>query len=483
MSNMITRAAVALGASAALSTLGVAGAGAAGAVTQSARQAPSLAASPARAVPGGPLWVQRYNGPGNGWDEARSVAVSPDGKTVFVTGQSENTTSGYDYPVDYLTVAYSVTSGAKLWAQRYDGPAGKADVPASMAVSPDGSTVFVTGSSETSKPETEHEGFFTDYATVAYSTASGARLWVQRYNGPAGLNDGASSVAVARDGAKVFVTGGSEGDYATIAYSPATGARLWVQRYDHGSAASVVSPGNGKVYVTGTSRGDYATVAYGATSGARLWVQRYNGPANLDDYAARLAANPAGTKIFVTGTSETPKASAYATVAYDASSGAQLWVRRYNGPASVNGIDEARSVAVARDGAEVFVTGSSFAGMTARYDYATVAYSTTSGARLWVQRYNPGNGFDDAYSVATGNGKVYVTGSSSPTLSSHTDYATIAYSAGTGAPLWTGRYDGPASGPDVAYSVAVNPAGTKVFVTGQSFGDTGIDYATIAYSG
>jgi len=439
-----------------------------------------LVASHAQGVPGEQLWLQRYNGSGNGLDEAQSVAVSPDGRTVFVTGQSANTTT-YDYPMDYITVAYSVASGAQLWVQRYNGPADKADVPASVAVSPDGSNVFVTGSSETSKPETEHEGFFTDYATVAYSATSGAQLWIQRYNGPAGLNDGASSVTVT--GTKVFVTGRSEGDYATIAYNPTTGARLWIKRYDHGSATWVASPGNGRVYVTGTSRGDYATVAYSA-AGAQLWVQRYNGPANLGDYAASLAVNPAGTAIFVTGTGETSKASAYATVAYNATSGARLWVKRYNGPVSVNGFDDARSVAVARDGTKVFVTGSSFAGMTARYDYATVAYSATSGARLWVKRYNPGNGFDDAYSVSTGNGKVYVTGSSSPTLSSHTGYATIAYSAGTGARLWVERYGGPANGPDVAHSVAVNPAGSKVFVTGQSDGDTtGIDYATIAYSG
>jgi hypothetical protein len=58
---------------------------------------------------------------------------------------------------------------------------------------------------------------------VAYSAATGAQLWVRRYNGPGHKDDGASTVAVSPAGSRVFVTGGSIGatshiDYATIAY-------------------------------------------------------------------------------------------------------------------------------------------------------------------------------------------------------------------------------------------------------------------------
>ncbi len=55
------------------------------------------------AVTGARLWVQRYNGPGNRDDEAFSLAVSPGGTRVFVTG------FGYDGPAtgyDSVTVAY-----------------------------------------------------------------------------------------------------------------------------------------------------------------------------------------------------------------------------------------------------------------------------------------------------------------------------------------------------------------------------------------
>jgi hypothetical protein len=67
--------------------------------------------------PGSQLWAARYNGSGNN-SVAYSLAVSPGGGTVFVTGVSQGTTSG----LDYATVAYNAATGAQLWVKRYSGP-------------------------------------------------------------------------------------------------------------------------------------------------------------------------------------------------------------------------------------------------------------------------------------------------------------------------------------------------------------------------
>lgn len=89
-----------------------------------------------------------------------------------------------------------------------------------MAVSPDGNTVFVTGDSWLDSPGNRTAP--TEYVTIAYRAATGARQWARHYQNGRADQAGAVSVAVSPAGL-VFVTGTSQrdngdGDYATIAY-------------------------------------------------------------------------------------------------------------------------------------------------------------------------------------------------------------------------------------------------------------------------
>jgi outer membrane protein assembly factor BamB len=334
------------------------------------------------ATTGTRLWAKRYNDPLNGGDYASAIGASPDGSQVFVTGRSD----GLGYP-GYATVAYDAANGSRLWVKTYNGP-GTSDTPHALGVSPDGSMVIVTGQSA-SPPSGE-----SDYATVVYDTSTGAKLWSRRYNGPANGHDFATALGLSPDGSVVFVTGASN-------------------RAEYG-----------------TSEGfNYATVAYDASTGSQLWAKRYNGPANLEDIASALGVSPDGSKVFVTGHSfGSTSYNDYLTVAYDASTGAKLWSKRYD--ADNNG-DSATAIGVSPDGSEVFVTGGSI-GATGVDDYATFAYDASTGARLWSQRYNgPGSSFDDAIDlgVSPDGSKIFVTGTSRGSTSLD-DYATVAYAVG-----------------------------------------------------
>ena len=75
-----------------------------------------------------PLWTNRYNGPGNGYDQAIAMAVDGSGN-VFVTGNSVGSGGNYDY----ATIAYS-GAGVPLWTNRYNGPGNGDDLANAVAV-------------------------------------------------------------------------------------------------------------------------------------------------------------------------------------------------------------------------------------------------------------------------------------------------------------------------------------------------------------
>jgi hypothetical protein len=449
---------------------------------------PRASASPRselqRAAPGTQLWASNYDSVAGSYGFGASAAVSPDGSTVYVTGPSTAGVAQPAYDFDYATVAYNAVTGAQLWVSRDSGPAKGQNFPAKVAVSPDGHTVFVTGASA-------GIGTGFDYATVAYKATTGTQLWASRYDGPGHGDDHAWSMAVSPDGGTVYITGGSPGatsnnDYATIAYRAATGAQLWIRRYNgpgngKDSAVSIaVAPHGHRVFVTGGSTGkttgfDYATIAYGAATGRQIWLRRYDGPAHIKDYGHSVTVSRDGKEVIVTGASRGVSTGVdYATIGYSAGTGRQLWVARYNGPG--NNTDDALSVVAGLNG-QVFVSGYS-RGTTSGQDYATIAYQETTGAKLWVARYNgPANVNDLMTSMAIGVGgrNVYVTGfTEAPGVYS---YATVAYSTASGKQLWARRYRGGSR--NLAEFVAVGPAGSPVVVTGLN----GIGFGTVAYQG
>ncbi len=418
-------------------------------------------------------WVARYNGAANRPDFPVATAVDAQGN-VYVTGYAQEQGS----PSDFVTLKYD-PAGNLLWRVLYDGIASADDHAQALALDGAGN-VYVTGQSKGS-------GSGWDYATIKYDS-NGNQLWVARYNGTANQDD--MPVAMAADvSGNVIVTGQSKGtgghfNFVTIKYD-ANGNQLWLGRYigpgkaeDDAQALTVDSAGN--VYVTGKSKGDgtdfdYATLKYSST-GAQLWVARYNGPANTVDSPAAIGVDTNGN-VYVTGQSKGVGSDFdYTTIKY-AGAGAELWVARYDGPDGT--VDQATALAVDPSG-DVFVTGGS-KGAAGPFDYATLKYNT-DGVLLWSARYNgSGNSDDTAQAILLDdNGDAYVTGGAKGAGTAN-DMTTVKYASQDGQQLWAASYNGPANSDDIGRSLAISPNGT-LYVTGESKGPgTEFDYALIKY--
>jgi len=86
------------------------------------------------------VWIQRFNGPGNGNDRANALVLDAD-NNVYVTGGSE----GSGTNLDYATIGYN-SSGDFLFVRRFNGPANGPDQANAIAIDAE-SNIYVTGRS------------------------------------------------------------------------------------------------------------------------------------------------------------------------------------------------------------------------------------------------------------------------------------------------------------------------------------------------
>ncbi len=259
----------------------------------------------------------------------------------------------------------------------------------------------------------------------------------------------ASAEALSPDGTRLFVLGyaGSDARSETVAYSAATGARLWAKAYLPNSGgpdkAIAVSPDGARVYVTGYKIGlGSFTVAYAAGTGRQLWVSRYN---QRGAGLGGLAVSPDGRTVYESGRGGSQ--SYIALIAYDAATGKQRWLRYYTRVKSA----WAGSVAVSPDGSTVYVAGGATVrvagGAGAAFHYVSslivLAYDAAAGTLKWAtwyaNRYTggayAGGAFGGPIVLGPGGSDLYVAGTVSSKAGHHVA-ATFAFRAATGKCLW-----------------------------------------------
>ncbi len=274
--------------------------------------------------------------------------MSPDGGTVYVTGDTSSALGQ-----GAATFAYDAGTGKQLWVSRYHTKGAYLGAP---AVSPDGATVYVAGTGRLSGRQSQ-------FAVIAYAAATGQQRWLRYYSTVPGF---AASAAVSPDGTTVYVTGDSVGSVLTVAYQ-ATGNLEWATLYKNpyagGAAGSQIEagPGGNAVYVVGTAsnksaHSDIATFAYRAATGKCFWMDRYN--ARAGPFAGAIGVTPDGRTVVVTGSPNEGRTGGYAIAAYNASTGATRWTRR--APAAKDAPEVPSGPVIDPNGDTVFVVSSQY---------------------------------------------------------------------------------------------------------------------------
>ncbi|HVL86430.1 MAG TPA: PQQ-binding-like beta-propeller repeat protein [Candidatus Thermoplasmatota archaeon] len=444
--------------------------------------APSLACDERSLLPGAGCHAWERTEPGG---RAVGVAASPDGAS-FYTLAWLYVADGVRGSLDYVTVAYDAATGAERWRARFDG--GGTEWPHAILASRDGLRVYVTGQS--GNPQGRY-----DAATVAYDARTGETLWTLRHGD---VESAGRGIAESPDGATVYVTGSTRlGPSAILvaAHDAQRGDPRWTARYSgFGSGTSVaVSQDGSTVVATGWrmpdggnpfEQTDGIALAINASDGRIRWVDNLTSPpAARHNILLRAAVDDVSGLALATGAVKSAGTGYDAfTVAYDLQTGVRVWSDALD---LAGGHEDA--LALALSNGTLVVAGNTggagrdgFSSCASPADFLTVAYEAATGARRWVATYDgPGGKEDCAFDVvASGDGKVYVAGlgiglgTCARTFTYPCPVAgygalALAYDLATGAASWMRRYEAPGYGvSDAAYALALSPDGARLVLAG-----------------
>lgn len=377
------------------------------------------------------------------------------------SGNSCTYTGGHDLTV----VAYDAATGAEKWVSRNPGQRFYSYDHPWLAVSGDGARLFLAGEGDRGGASA-----WADMVHVhGLDAATGARLWSADIGNATGEGASIHSMAATPDGSRILVSGGyttsaTGSQVAVTAVDGATGAQVWRRTFPLAPSpytsprTLAVDPTGARAYFASTTiasveeytrNEDILVAALDVASGNVAWSRVHNGTPRGDEQAIALAV--AGDRVVVAAESALSpagflsSANRWVTLAYDAATGEKAWEARYVEDNLWSGGGRIAALAASPDGSRVYATGvayTSFPQSTGN-DYLTVAYDAASGLEAWRARYDTphtayesyGRGNDEPTTVVVGpsGDRIYVTGlaggTDHPFDTPPSDAVTVAYAA------------------------------------------------------
>lgn len=356
-----------------------------------------------------------------------------------------------------LTVAPAYAQSATLVSQTIWGTPGHESADG-IAVGPDGST-YITGIHSIDSPPLEI--FLVKFAP------DGSIAWQQTWDGPDPFFDNrASDVAVSPDGRSVYVTGTSfinPNVAVLLNFDAATGSLVWDKSWG-GNAfpQGVAVGGDGSIYAAGSvtfSDGQQIFVTKFAPDGSVLWHRVTNAPQSTGSTSGEDVALDAAGNVYVVGEAPVPDPDnpgfilgfQIALLKLDAN-GNSIWQRTV---AEGEQLDSRGGLTVAPDGSVLVVgaridTRSSFDALVLKF--------ATDGTLLWNRTWG-GRSHDEGDGVAVrADGTIFITGTTNSF--SAADDAFFLQLDPNGKATEAATWGGP--GTEFASAIDVNPAGDAV---------------------
>lgn len=435
-------------------------------------------------------WWRTWGGAAQGDDGATAIAVDAFGNAI-VTGYTDaDPTSGVSNN-DWITIKYD-GGGTKQYEKIKNGTRNDDDVPYSIVIDATGNAIVAGYLNNTSAQK--------DASTIEYD-AIGNPAFTKSYNGEGDFNENAHAMVQDASG-NTYIAGYAyvEGNNRDIFAGKIDPSGNLVDTFlmngtndDDDELNAIANDGNGNIYACGYTKANgeksnfilikFNFQAYPLAD--TVWTRTYN-YISQSDKAISMVADASG--IYITGVSDanandTLDNADIVTMKFS-SSGALLWIQRYDD--ALGWRDEPVKMIMGMNN-RVYVVGRN--SNIHDDDIVLLSYDRTTGnpvagfPAIWNSNFQDDDRPTDI--IEDANGTIFISGYSQSS-SFVEDYTLLKYS-NAGVLDWAASYDGIASQEDRANALALDASG-NVIVAGQTDVNndpliTNYNYGTFIYDG